>query len=82
VYKRIEKCLRSGDESSHDTDILFDYGIFTPGCRRADLADMRRLQMNIGSRTPHLSDDRLFPDPVALNIALRSRTGRLWLRTP
>jgi hypothetical protein len=45
-----------------DTDILFDYGIFTPGCRRADLADMRRLQVNIPSRMPHLADDRLFAD--------------------
>ena len=24
-----------------DTDISFDYGIFSPGCRRADLADMQ-----------------------------------------
>jgi hypothetical protein len=45
-----------------DTDILFDYGIFTPGCRRADLADMRRLQVNIPSRMPHLADDHLFAD--------------------
>jgi hypothetical protein len=45
-----------------DTDILFDYGIFTPSCRRADLADMRRLQVNIPSRTPHLADDHLFAD--------------------
>ena len=33
-----------------DTDILFDYGIFRPGCRRGDLADMRRLQVKIESR--------------------------------
>jgi hypothetical protein len=45
-----------------DTDILFDYGMFTPGCRRADLADMRRLQVNIPSRMPHLAGDRLFAD--------------------
>jgi hypothetical protein len=45
-----------------DTDILFEYGIFTPGCRRADLADMRRLQVNIPSRMPHLADDHLFAD--------------------
>ena len=44
-----------------DTDILFDYGILTPRCRRADLADMRRLQIDVGSRMPHLSGDRLFP---------------------
>jgi hypothetical protein len=45
-----------------DTDILFDYGIFTPGCRRADLAEMRRLQVYIPSRMPHLAGDRLFAD--------------------
>jgi hypothetical protein len=45
-----------------DTDILFEYGIFTPGCRRGDLADMRRLQINIDSRMPHLASDRLFLD--------------------
>jgi hypothetical protein len=45
-----------------DTDILFDYGIFTPGCRRADLADVRRLQVNVDSRASHLTGDRLFPD--------------------
>ena len=28
---------------SIDTDISFDYGIFSPGCRRADLADMKQL---------------------------------------
>ena len=44
-----------------DTDILLDYGIFTPGCRLGDLADIRRLQMKIDSRMPHLSGDRLFP---------------------
>jgi hypothetical protein len=26
-----------------DTDISFDYGIFSPGCRRADIADMKQL---------------------------------------
>jgi hypothetical protein len=54
-----------------DTDILFDYGIFTPRCRRADLADMRRLQMNIDLRMPHLSSDRLFPDWNGMVAKLR-----------
>ena len=45
-----------------DTDILFDYGIFSPRCRRADLADMRRLGMTIDLRMPHLAGDRVFPD--------------------
>jgi hypothetical protein len=26
-----------------DTDISFGYGMFSPGCRRADLADVKRL---------------------------------------
>jgi hypothetical protein len=45
-----------------DTDILFDYGMFTPSCRRRDLGDVRRLQMNIDSRMPHLASNRLFAD--------------------
>lgn len=45
-----------------DTDILFDYGVFSPRCRRADLADTRRLGMTIDSRMAHLGGDRLFPD--------------------
>jgi hypothetical protein len=31
-----------------DTDISFDYGIFSPGCRRADLADMKQLGIKLG----------------------------------
>jgi hypothetical protein len=45
-----------------DTDILFDYGILTPACRGADIADMRRLELKIDLRMAHLSGDRLFPD--------------------
>jgi hypothetical protein len=45
-----------------DTDIIFDYGIFTPGCRWLDLADMRTLDIRIDLRMPHLSGDRRFPD--------------------
>jgi hypothetical protein len=45
-----------------DTDILFDYGLFSPGCRRADLAEFKRLAMKIDLRMPHLTGDRLFPD--------------------
>jgi hypothetical protein len=32
-----------------DTDISFDYGIFSPGCRRADLADMKQLGIKLGA---------------------------------
>jgi hypothetical protein len=45
-----------------DTDILFDYGILTPACRAADIADIRRLELKIDLRMAHLSGDRLFPD--------------------
>jgi hypothetical protein len=31
-----------------NTDISFDYGIFSPGCRRADLADMKQLEIKLG----------------------------------
>jgi hypothetical protein len=30
-----------------DTDISFDYGILSPGCRRADLADVKQLGLKI-----------------------------------
>ncbi|MFL5086053.1 MAG: hypothetical protein ACJ8FP_14660 [Xanthobacteraceae bacterium] len=45
-----------------DTDIVFDYGIFSPACRRADLADLKELDLKIDLRMPHLAGDRLFPD--------------------
>jgi hypothetical protein len=32
---------------SVDTDISFDYGIFSPGCRRGDLADIKQLGLKI-----------------------------------
>jgi hypothetical protein len=60
-----------------DTDILFDYGIFTPGCRRADLADMRRLQVTIPSRTPHLAGDHLFADWNGIVAKFKAATNAL-----
>ena len=33
-----------------NTDISFDYGIFSPGCRRADFADMKQLGIKLGGR--------------------------------
>src|SRR5262249_18622241 len=44
-----------------DTDIVFDYDVFFPGCRRKDLADMKRLDVSITARMPHLSGP-LFPE--------------------
>jgi hypothetical protein len=45
-----------------DTDILFDYGIFSPRCRRLDLADMHSLDLRIDLQMPHLSGEPRFPD--------------------
>jgi hypothetical protein len=60
-----------------DTDILFEYGIFTPGCRRGDLADMRHLQVNIDSRVSHLNRDHLFPDWNSSVAKLRGAANAL-----
>jgi hypothetical protein len=38
-----------------DTDIVFDYGVFSPGCRRIDLAELSQL---IARRPP--KDERIF----------------------
>jgi hypothetical protein len=54
-----------------DTDILFDYGIFSPGCRRADLAEFKRLGMKIELRMPQLTGDRLFVDWKGVVARLR-----------
>jgi hypothetical protein len=45
-----------------DTDILFDYGIFSPACRHVDLADLKELDLKVDWRMPHLAGNRLFPD--------------------
>jgi hypothetical protein len=45
-----------------DTDILFDYGIFSPRCRSADLADMRQLDLRIDVPMRRVTGDRLLPD--------------------
>ncbi len=57
-----------------DTDILFDYGILSPSCRRMDLADMKRLDLRIDLRMKHLSGDRLFPDWDVAIDKLRTAT--------
>jgi hypothetical protein len=45
-----------------DTDIVFDCPILSPACRRADLADIKQLDLRIDLRMPHSTGDRLFPD--------------------
>src|SRR5262245_7960174 len=45
-----------------DTDIIFDYGLFTPRCRWADISDIKKLKMQIDVRVIPLSGDGgLFP---------------------
>ncbi|MFL5097721.1 MAG: hypothetical protein ACJ8ES_20635 [Xanthobacteraceae bacterium] len=55
-----------------DTEILFDYGLFSPACRRADLADLKQLDLKIDQRMPHLMDDRLLPDWNGVVARLRA----------
>jgi hypothetical protein len=42
-----------------DTDIRFDYGIFSPGCRSADLADMRQLDLRINVPMQRVTGDQI-----------------------
>jgi hypothetical protein len=45
-----------------DTDIVFDYELFTPGCRWADISDIKKLKMQIDARPSFwYSGKRLFP---------------------
>jgi len=45
-----------------DTDIVFDYGIFTPRCRWGDLSDIKQLKLQIEGRAVPLSGSGLLPD--------------------
>jgi hypothetical protein len=45
-----------------DTDIIFDYGLFTPRCRWADISDVKKLKMQIDTRRVPLSGEGLFPN--------------------
>jgi hypothetical protein len=52
-----------------DTDVIFDYGLFTPRCRWADISDIKKLKMQIDARAaslpdraPSLLDEGLFPN--------------------
>jgi hypothetical protein len=48
--------------SDVDTDISFDYGIFTPRCRSSDLTDMRKLNLRINAPMRRVTGARLLPD--------------------
>ena len=60
-----------------DTDILFDYGIFSPACRRRDLADVKALGMKV-SGDPQRSPTMRQPlDWQRLKDKLRAIRGSL-----
>jgi hypothetical protein len=40
-----------------DTDIVLGYGLFSSGCRRADLADVNRLGMTLPARARNTEHD-------------------------
>jgi hypothetical protein len=45
-----------------DTDVISDYGVFTPRCRWADISDIEKLKMQIDARAVPLSGEGLFPN--------------------
>ena len=55
-----------------DTDVRFDYGLFSPSCRLADLADLKQLDLKIDLRSEHLASDRPFLDSDKIWPRLRS----------
>jgi hypothetical protein len=61
-----------------DTDISFDYGIFSPACRLADLRDFKQLDLRIDLRVPHLQGNRWFPDPNDAVARLRKAASAIF----
>jgi hypothetical protein len=60
-----------------DTDIIFDYGVFTPRCRWADISDIKKLKMQIDARAVPLSDEGLFPNWEGLMGKLRAAASAI-----
>jgi hypothetical protein len=60
-----------------DTDIVFDYGLFTPRCRWADISDIKKLKMQIDARANPLSAEGLFPNWKALMAKLRAAASAI-----
>jgi hypothetical protein len=59
-----------------DTDIISDYGLFTPRCRWADISDIKKLKMQVGgvrseARVIPLSGEGLFPQLRAAASAIK-----------
>jgi len=55
-----------------DTDLAFEFGIFSPLCRLADIKDARQLRMQVDYRVPNLRGSRLLPDWHEAMGALRA----------
>jgi hypothetical protein len=60
-----------------DTDIIFDYGLFTPRCRWADISDVKKLKMQIDARAVPLSGGGLFPNWEASVAKLRAAASAI-----
>jgi hypothetical protein len=60
-----------------DTDIIFDYGLFTPRCRWADISDIKNLKMQIDARAVPLSGEGLFPNLEASMAKLRAAASAI-----
>jgi hypothetical protein len=60
-----------------DTDIVSDYGIFTPRCRWADIADIKKLKLQIGADAAPLTGDGLLPNWGASMAKLRAAVGAI-----
>jgi hypothetical protein len=58
-----------------DTDIVFDYGILTPRCRTADLADLRQLDLRIRMPMIRATGDALFPGWKSALATLAAAAG-------
>ena len=55
-----------------DTDLTFEFGIFAPLCRLADIKDARQLRMQVDYRMPHLRGGPRLPDWHEAMSALRA----------
>jgi hypothetical protein len=60
-----------------DTDIKFDYGLFTPRCCWADIFDIKQLKMQIDARAVPVSGEGLFPNLEASVAKIRAAASAI-----
>src|SRR5262249_32127282 len=60
-----------------DSDIIFDYGPFTPRCRLADISDFKKLKRKMDERAVPLSGEDLFPNWEASVAKLRAAASAI-----